>query len=881
MKIAQVFFQNTVLLSLILFQAVVFAQNVNPELSRIRGVVMDEKGRELPGANVVLLESNIGSTAAINGSYRIQNVKPGQYTIKASFLSYEPSLKIITVEAGKTLEINFSLKPSSFQIGGIEVLGETDLLPKDASTKTFISSGEIEHYQASSLKDVLDLVPGVQKTENPGIGKTGQAAIRGDDQDLNSALGTLILVDGTPVSNNANLQFERMSNSSTGNSNRGGGADLRTIPADNIESIEVITGLPSVRYGDMTEGVINVKTKTGRQPNRLKIKNNPDTREANLGGGFNLSSGGLSYNLNAARSERDLRKQGDEFTRLTAQSVFSSSAFDDLLKFNNKLQAQMIFDEEEPKGDVMQTKNYNRGYSIGYSGWGKYTFEEGTSSFEYDAYLNLRRENSMRSRLNYTLMVLPDGDTVSSYIGRIETRGNEWNAGGRLEWNKILFTGDLVHSFLLGTEVQYNANAGEGVKLDSVLNYYGNDSQRRSYKFDDIPGQTLLSLYAQNKMTWHSLFDFSLTLGLRYEMYRPYEFNLKGLLGDGDIVRSHQGSFLNPRMNFMAYFSKSSQLRLSAGETSKSPAMSSLYNPPYYGDWRNPVSGKIQYFIIDQRVPELRGFRESQFEMAYDHRFFNFLGTTFSAYYKERKNENKGQPIPVSTVLSSKGKLTAYHITNYSLQENLGWTISKGLEFTLRTGKIKPLNMSFVVTGSYYNQNSGTGVTIYDFDPDITKGQIPNYKPSGVNVDTLMAFAYKPGTHWNDRLQINYYLKYTLPPLGLWITLRAEQVLFENFQNLDQEYENYNLLTESDKINYNFQRKIVHIVGKWLFNINISKSLSKDAEISFYVNNLLDDPAIIRTYFSPTTIGEFGRNPELFYGIEFSWILDNIFKRND
>lgn len=876
MEITKVLFQNIVLFFLILFQASAFAQNKNPEFAEINGVVQNEKGEVLSGANVVILETGTGCTADINGSYKIQKVMPGRYTIRASFLSYEPSIKNITVKGTKTFKINFVLKSSAFQIGGIEVVAEGDLLPVDITTKTFINSGEIEHYQASSVKDVLDLVPGVQKTENPGIGKTGQAAVRGNQKDLISALGTLVVVDGSPVSNNANLQFERMFNPSTGNSNLGGGADLRTIPADNIESIEVITGLPSVRYGDMTEGVINIKTKTGRQPNRLKIKNNPDTREANLGGGFSFGKDGLNYNFNAARSERDLRKDGDEFTRLSAQGIYSTSAFDERLKLNNKIQAQMIFDEEEPKGDIMQTKNYNRGYSVGYSAWGNYTFESGTSSLEYNSYLNLRRENSMKSRFVSALMTLPGGDTISSYIGRMETRGNEWNAGGRLEWNNIFFTGDVVHNVLLGTDIQYNTNTGEGVKLDSVFNYYGVDSGRRSYKFDDIPGQVLASLYAQNKMTWHMMFDFSLVFGLRYEMYRPFRFNIKGLMGEGDLVSSHQGSFLNPRMNLMVYFSNNNQLRLSAGTTSKSPAMSTLYGQPVTYEWRNPQDGKNHYYFFNRRVPELKGYREFQSEIAYDQKFFNFLGATISAYYKERKHESEYQEHPFITVLNDKGKMKAYYMSGNSMPQNSGWTISKGIEFTLKTGVFKPLNMNFQITGSYYNQNSGTGLTLYDFDPDLSKGQIPNYKPSGLPIDTLMAFAYKPGTQWNDRLQINYYLKYTLPPLGLWVTLRAEQVAFENSRNLDVEYEDYNMLTESGKINYDFLREIKHKSAKWLFNMSISKSLSGDAEISFYVNNLLDDPAIYRAYASPEKISESVRNPDLFYGIEFSCILDKL-----
>ncbi|MGE5437816.1 MAG: hypothetical protein ACM3O3_11355, partial [Syntrophothermus sp.] len=68
---------------------------------------------------------------------------------------------------------------------------------------------------------------------------------------------------------------------------------------------------------------------------------------------------------------------------------------------------------------------------------------------------------------------------------------------------------------------------------------------------------------------------------------------------------------------------------------------------------------------------------------------------------------------------------------------------------------------------------------------------------------------------------------------------------------------------------------------KWLFNLNVSKSLFQGGEVSFYVNNFLDDAAI-RTYWSsPTKLDQESRNPNLTYGIEFSMIIDNLFRRND
>jgi len=266
-------------------------KKINEKTGGIRGVVKDESGDIIIGANIMLRELKIGCASDLKGNYSIKNIRPGEYVLQISCVGYEKYTRKILIREGQILEINVILKTTAFQIGGIEVIGSTDLLPNEVTTKTTITSGEIEHFQASSIKDVLDLVPGVQKSDNPGLGKTSQIALRGDEADMLSAFGTLIIIDGTPVSNNANLQFESLTGSKFGSSSMGRGVDLRTIPADNIDNLEVITGLPSVRYGDVTSGVINVQSKIGATPNRLKIKNNPDTREGNFGGGIVLGDG--------------------------------------------------------------------------------------------------------------------------------------------------------------------------------------------------------------------------------------------------------------------------------------------------------------------------------------------------------------------------------------------------------------------------------------------------------------------------------------------------------------------------------------------------------------------------------------------------------------
>jgi hypothetical protein len=60
-----------------------------------------------------------------------------------------------------------------------------------------------------------------------------------------------------------------------------------------------------------------------------------------------------------------------------------------------------------------------------------------------------------------------------------------------------------------------------------------------------------------------------------------------------------------------------------------------------------------------------------------------------------------------------------------------------------------------------------------------------------------------------------------------------------------------------------------------LFNINVSKSIGRGAEISFFVHNVFDDQAIYENCYGTFS----ARNPDIFYGVEFSAILDDIWKR--
>ena len=101
---------------------------------------------------------------------------------------------------------------------------------------------------------------------------------------------TAVEVDGIRLSNNASFSGAN-------------GIDTKNIATTNIESVEIITGIPSVEYGDVSGGVVNIKTKKGSTPLEAFVSVSPKTRTYALSKGFNLGANNGLINLSLERTE--------------------------------------------------------------------------------------------------------------------------------------------------------------------------------------------------------------------------------------------------------------------------------------------------------------------------------------------------------------------------------------------------------------------------------------------------------------------------------------------------------------------------------------------------------------------------------------------------
>lgn len=149
----------------------------------ITGQVTDENGEPLAGANVIITETRQGTSADANGLYRIENVKPGEFTLQATFIGYEQvRLKTMVKKGVERQIIHLQMKERILQMEELTVWATR----ADAKTPVTYTNLDKEAIEKNNLgQDVpylLRWTPSAVVTSDAGtgIGYTG-IRIRGTD----------------------------------------------------------------------------------------------------------------------------------------------------------------------------------------------------------------------------------------------------------------------------------------------------------------------------------------------------------------------------------------------------------------------------------------------------------------------------------------------------------------------------------------------------------------------------------------------------------------------------------------------------------------------------------------------------------------------------
>jgi hypothetical protein len=896
----------------VLFQEGLLAQT--SDYAIVQGTVREKDGGEVIGASVVVRETRQGMPTNTVGRYLLRNLKPGQYTLDVSCIGYKSVSRPIVLVTGQTLISDFVLESTTYSIGGIDVIADVELLPKEAETRTLIRSDQIEHLQASSLGDVLQLMPGV-KSGNPGLVSVQQANLRGSDKDpggrVVGSFGTQIMLDNVPASNNANMQIDGAPAATASR-----GIDLRAIPTENVESIEIIRGIPSARHGDLTSGMIHVRTKVGELPHRLKFKYNPNTYEGNLSGGERVWGMGVGYNINVASSERDVRRPGDGFTRIAAQlSALASPLADDAWSLKNILTITRAFDEvKEDPAYAARTAYYNRDINVRYTLNSEYRSDEVTQwytnlSAAYTHQNSYKQE--MVSRDNMVISSLLEPGTIEgrfalgSYLSQYWVKGDVWNLFGEGGVEHRLFTGDFIHTITAGLRVQHDVNRGPGREYDPLFPPGGTPGiGDRPRSYDDLPGMTLASVYVEDRIAGTFWKPFTLQAGFRYEMFNPVRLNLSGLFGEGDFVDSRQGSFFDPRITFSMNLTEDTQLRMGFGKTSKAPPLSMIYPNLRYFDVVDTVAinttdpsqnfALLSTYIINRGNAALRGYRQTKYEASLDQRIGD-VGVSLTGFVNETRGGFSSATVPLTLLKrswpawpdQSQFAVKDTLMDKVTVSGNNIWSDARGVEVTLRTRRLPVIQTIVEVAAAYTHYESGEdnglvfggqrrdpalGITLFPVhrsEGRFTKDLLIKYR-FDVHVEALriwltlhleqQVMEIDGYTGREDSLALGYYTRG-----GEMVWIPEEQRGADLYSNLRRTRQPYELLEEDRP-------------SVWLVNLRVSKELWPGTELSFFVNNFLNNRPLYRSRRTdPLTYSYERRNPAIYYGLELSAVIEKLF----
>lgn len=240
-----------------------WAQNLDNVI--IEGRIVDQNGAVIPGASVTALLTRTGSrrTAGVdsNGGYRILQLEPGTYVLRASAEGFAvQDSEAIPAISGQTLQIDIVLLPKGVVVEPVIVSSPES---QSVDTTRAVVGGTVTAHEVESLpvatRSPLDLIftlGGV--TEEPL--STRDLA---EDSDRNPAsapeeAGTFAISGGPAYSNN--LTIDGLDN----NDDRA--ARERFQPSlESVEEVQVITNQFSAEYGRASGGRINIRTRGGAQ----------------------------------------------------------------------------------------------------------------------------------------------------------------------------------------------------------------------------------------------------------------------------------------------------------------------------------------------------------------------------------------------------------------------------------------------------------------------------------------------------------------------------------------------------------------------------------------------------------------------------------------
>jgi hypothetical protein len=746
----------------LIFAALALSAQTKPSMQG--KIICRTTGEPVTMATVVVKELNIWATTNDGGDFVLKAVPPGNYTLVVSclgFIQHEQSVTFPVRDENVTIVVD----EATLAIEDVVVTAKEG---RRIASGSVIEQAAIQHVQPSDLSDVLQLLPG-QTALNPDLSKPKQLTVReiirkdGYVSDNMASLGTLLVVDGAPVSNDANMQFLKTTGASTGvtagfATSASGGTDVRQISVDNIETIEVVRGIAGVENGDMLGGAVKVTMKKGKTPFTAKIKTDPGIKQFYAGKGLTLGdrAGTLNLDFDYTQSFDDIRIKYKTFNRLNGGIIYNNTLFSDSKPLTLSLSARgyQTVDVNKKDPDMLDIEDFearDKGISVSLN-------TKWALNSLLLTNLNLMLSGDIQHQVGHevTLEEIPSGAQPqpvalepgeneapilpSSYISDLTIDGKPYYYNARLSGNRSFNIGQMLNNLVAGVEWKLYGNDGLGRVYDlsrPPVPTGGSDARPRSYK--DIPSLGQLAYYAEENLGIPiGKTRLDLQAGIRFTNVQP----------DGLFSSKEETTMLDPRFNARYTIIDRGKnaishlaIRGGYGLFSKAPSLLYLYPDKAYWDktglsYYDPVA-QSGLFVVTTKIfenprnenlePAVNRKLEAGFDLTVSDIDMNITlysekmenGFSFESYYENFIFNRYTQPaqnglelyfVPGSGVFyldPVTGTEVQLPVTNdtvfvsFTYPQNGTMTTKKGVEFTVDLGTVRALRTSFIVDGAW------------------------------------------------------------------------------------------------------------------------------------------------------------------------------------
>ncbi|GJM33062.1 MAG: TonB-dependent receptor [Saprospiraceae bacterium] len=254
-----------------------FKQQGPSIVGKISGSLLDSVSQQpIEFATVVLVDTKTnkevdGSITDDKGEFKLQNVKNGDYQLVFSFIGYN----------NKTLnEVSTTLEKPDLDLGPVFMLSEgINLQEVTVTGESAVIENKIDKIVYNAEKDVSatggDAADVLRRVPLLAVDFEGNVSLRGSSN-------IQVLVNGKPSSIFATNLADA----------------LKSIPADQIKSVEVIT-TPTAKYdGEGSAGIINIITKKKSVEGFTgSVNTSIGTRQNNANLALNVASGRFGMNM--------------------------------------------------------------------------------------------------------------------------------------------------------------------------------------------------------------------------------------------------------------------------------------------------------------------------------------------------------------------------------------------------------------------------------------------------------------------------------------------------------------------------------------------------------------------------------------------------------